>query len=320
MRQDMWGAEVRTAAKNSAARGDGALFGDEVVAISVTPFDERGGIDGPARGRILRRILEAGVRYVTPTGNTSEYYSLSRAEAEDNIRHAVSEGGGEARVIAGIGGDQGGAIEDGARAAELGAFALMIHSPAHPFVSPQGWLDYHAGIAARLAGIPIILYVRDPAVTAEMLGGLAREAGNVRAAKYAVPNLQRVSAMLSADVGDLEWVCGLAESWAPFFRVLGTRSFTSGLVNAWPGLSTSLAGALAAGDNEEAMRLWRGIRGFERLRELEGNAFNVSVVKQALADKGLCSARVRPPISTIPDRMADGYAEAFASIEELAQS
>jgi 4-hydroxy-tetrahydrodipicolinate synthase len=320
MRLDMWGGEVKTAGKNSSAREGAPLFGDEVVAISVTPFNEHGGVDVPARGNILRRLLKEGVRYITPTGNTSEYYSLTRQEAEDNIRHAVSEGGGEARVIAGIGGDQIGAIEDGARAAELGAFAVMIHSPAHPFVSAQGWLDYHAGIAARLTGIPIVLYIRTPSVTAEMLASLVREASNVRAAKYAVANLQKVSSMLSSDVGNLEWMCGLAEGWAPFFRVLGTRSFTSGLANIWPSLSTRLARALGSNDHAEVMRLWRAILPFERLRESEGSAFNVSVVKQALADKGVCSARVRPPISTLPGALTAGYAEAFASIEEVARS
>lgn len=317
MRRDMWGAEVTSIDKSAAAAG--RLFADEVVAISVTPFNAQGGIDVPARGRIVRRLLEGGVRYITPTGNTSEYYSLSHGEAEDCIRHAVAEGGGEARIIAGIGGDQAGAIADGERAAGLGAFAVMIHSPAHPFVSPQGWLDYHAGIARRLPDLPVVLYIRDPAVTAEMLAALVREAGNVRAAKYAVASLPRISAMLTSDVGGLQWVCGLAEGWAPFFRLLGTGSFTSGLANIWPSVSTGLARSLAAGDYDNAMRIWKAIRPFERLRELDGSAFNVSVVKQALADKGMCDARIRPPCSLLPEAMRPDYAAAFAAIERFVQ-
>lgn len=296
---------------------DRPIFEDEVVAISVTPFDDRGAVDVPARARIVRRLLDGGVRYITPTGNTSEYYSLTGEEADDCVRHAVAEGGGDVRVIAGIGGDPAGAVAAGERVVALGAFAVMIHSPSHPFVSSQGWIDYHAGIAARLAGVPVVLYIRDPAVTPEMLARLVREAGNVRAAKYAVADLPKVATMLTSEVGGLEWVCGLAEGWAPFFSLLGARSFTSGLANIWPSISTRLADALGAGEHAEAMRLWRAIRPFERLRELERGAFNVTLVKQALADKGLCAADVRAPISALPASLRAGYDSAFTALDRL---
>ena len=68
----------------------------EAVAIPVTPFDEAGGIDEGAYRGLLRRLLDGGVRTVTPNGNTGEYYSLGPAERRRVTELTVAEAGGEA--------------------------------------------------------------------------------------------------------------------------------------------------------------------------------------------------------------------------------
>jgi 4-hydroxy-tetrahydrodipicolinate synthase len=47
------------------------------------------------------------------------------------------------------------------------------------------------------------------------------------------------------------------------------------------------------------MGLWWRLKPFEDLRARDRSALNVSVVKEALAQLGLCTAAVRPPISTL---------------------
>lgn len=42
----------------------------DVVAIPVTPFAEDGGIDTTTHRALMRRLLDGGVRTVTPNGNT----------------------------------------------------------------------------------------------------------------------------------------------------------------------------------------------------------------------------------------------------------
>jgi 4-hydroxy-tetrahydrodipicolinate synthase len=99
----------------------------------------------------------------------------------------------------------------------------------------------------------------------------------------------------------LVWVCGLAETWAPFFWVAGAEGFTSGLGCVAPEMSLQLFDELDAGNPGSAMRLWRRLKPFEDLRARNGNAYNVSAVKEALAQLGFCRRDVRPPISELPE-------------------
>ena len=44
-----------------------------VAAIPVTPFGPDGQVDWDAHDRVIRRMVDAGVRLVTPNGNTGEF-------------------------------------------------------------------------------------------------------------------------------------------------------------------------------------------------------------------------------------------------------
>ena len=65
----------------------------------------------------------------------------------------------------------------------------------------------------------------------------------------------KVSALV-AQIGKerLAWICGLAESWAPFFWVGGARGYTSGLVNVQTTRSLEMLASLQAGDYGQAMK------------------------------------------------------------------
>lgn len=91
------------------------------------------------------------------------------------------------------------------------------------------------------------------------------------------------------------WIAGLAELSAPGYFAVGATGFTSGLVNVDPAISLGMFHALSTGDYPAAMAVWERIRPFEELRAANGNANNVSVVKDALAQLGLCRPDVRPP-------------------------
>jgi 4-hydroxy-tetrahydrodipicolinate synthase len=131
--------------------------------------------------------------------------------------------------------------------------------------------------------------------------------------KYAVPDPIRF-ASLAAAVDRLTWVCGLAESWAPFFWVGGAEGFTSGLVSIAPECSLELLARLRQGDFANAMEMWRLVKPIEDLRARRDNANNVSALKEALAQLGLCGRAVRPPISELP---ADERAEVTEILRSL---
>src|SRR5215470_1303809 len=97
-----------------------------VAAIPVTPFGPDGQVDWEAHARLIRRIVDSGVRLITPTGNTGEFYALTAAETRGATESAVAAvgGGGHGRrpeVLAGVGHDLASAIEAGRHALDAGA-------------------------------------------------------------------------------------------------------------------------------------------------------------------------------------------------------
>ena len=271
-----------------------------VVAITVTPFDGAGRVDDDAYAAVVRRMVDRGIRAVTPNGNTSEFYALSAAELDRAVAVTVAAVGGRAAVVAGIGYDVARATELATAARSAGAQAIMVHQPVHPYQSVDGWVAYHRLIADAVPELGVVCYVRNPLIPPAAFAALAEACPNLVGVKYAVPDVLALADAVAV-VGDdrLAWICGLAETWAPFFWLAGARGFTSGLATIAPELSVELLGHLRSGDQERAMRLWSLLKPIEDLRARHGSADNVSVVKEALAQLELCGRAVRPPITEL---------------------
>ena len=257
-------------------------------------------MDLEAFRRVVSRLSAGGVHVITANGNTGEFYSLSVAECAETVRATVAATSGQDIVMAGVGHDAGTASQMARTAAEAGAEAIMIHQVVHPHRSAAGWVAYHQAIAESVPELGVVLYIRDSQVNAAMLQSVLETCPNVVGIKYAVAD-PLLFATLAAQVGSarLAWICGLAESWAPFFWVGGARGFTSGLVNVHTTRSLALLGCLQAGDYAGAMRLWAELKPFEDLRARHASGNNVSVIKEALAQLGLGTRTVRPPASEI---------------------
>jgi 4-hydroxy-tetrahydrodipicolinate synthase len=61
--------------------------------------------------------------------------------------------------------------------------------------------------------------------------------------------------------------------------------------------------ALRTNDFGQAMKAWEAARRFEELRLADASADNVSVVKEAMAQLGLCRPDVRPPSRPLPEEI-----------------
>jgi 4-hydroxy-tetrahydrodipicolinate synthase len=57
----------------------------DVVAIPVTPFGPDGNIDENAHRALIGRLLDGGVRILTPNGNTGEFYALTGAAQSNGV-------------------------------------------------------------------------------------------------------------------------------------------------------------------------------------------------------------------------------------------
>ncbi|MFI6943685.1 dihydrodipicolinate synthase family protein [Streptomyces sp. NPDC050418] len=272
----------------------------DVVAIPVTPFTEDGGLDESAYRTLLHRLREGGVRTLTPNGNTGEFYALSTQERRRVTELTLQEAGEWATVVVGVGHDLPAAVEAAHHAREAGAQMVMVHQPVHPYISADGWVDYHRTIAEAVPGLGVVPYLRNPRIGGAHLAVLADACPNVIGVKYAVPDAAAFAAFAhDAGFDRFVWVAGLAEQYAPSYFSAGATGFTSGLVNVAPRLSLSMIEALRSGDYPAAMKVWEEIRRFEELRAADAAAYNVTVVKEALSSLGLCRPEVRPPSSPL---------------------
>ncbi|MGO4424668.1 dihydrodipicolinate synthase family protein, partial [Streptomyces sp. MCAF7] len=194
------------------------------------------------------------------------------------------------------------AVEAARHAGEVGAGMVMVHQPVHPYVSQDGWVDYHRAIAEAVPELGVVPYLRNPLIEGAAIARLGEACPNVIGVKYAVPDAARFAAVArDAGLDRFVWVAGLAELYAPSYWAVGATGFTSGLVNVAPKVSLDMLGALRAGDYAGAMKVWEQIRPFEDLRAVHQSANNVSVVKEALAALGLCRRDIRPPSSALPE-------------------
>jgi 4-hydroxy-tetrahydrodipicolinate synthase len=276
-----------------------------VVAIPVAPFSEEGALDWTCYRRLIIRMVQGGIRAVTPNGNTTEFYSLTSMEHRRLMEETVlgvEDSRQPALILAGVGFDTQTAIEMTYLAQVMGAQAVMVHQPVHPYRSDEGWIAYHQAIADSAPTVGIVPYVRDPSISGATIRRLAERCPNFVGIKYAVGN-PPLFAKIVNEVGSerLAWICGIAESWAPFFWVGGAQGFTSGLVNLSPRFSLAMQSALEASDYPGAMHIWARVKPFEDLRGRRDNANNVSAVKEAMTQLGLCGRTVRPPISELPE-------------------
>ena len=272
------------------------------VVVPVTPYLADGNPDWDTYATLTSRLIDAGISVITPNGNTGEFYALSPAEARQALETAAKATNARAALLAGVGHDIATAIEAARHAQDHGARMIMIHQPVHPYVSAQGWVDYHAAIANAVPDLGIVLYIRDERRTGAHIAALADRAPNVIGVKYGVRDATKFAAVArDAGLGRMTWLAGAAELTAPAFWAVGANGFTSGLANVSPALALGMLGALRNNDFHEAMRTWEAVRRFEELRLADGSADNVSVVKEALAQLGLCRADVRPPSRPLPE-------------------
>ncbi|MFD6423634.1 dihydrodipicolinate synthase family protein [Streptomyces sp. NPDC060198] len=285
----------------------------DVVAIPVTPFAQDGTIDEDTHRALLRRLLDGGVRIVTPNGNTGEFYALTPKERRAVTELTVEEVRGRATVLVGVGHDMPTAVAAAEHARDSGAELVMVHQPVHPYVSQDGWVDYHRAIAEAVPELGVVPYIRNPLLAGEKLTELADHCPNVIGVKYAVPDAARFGAFArDAGLDRFVWIAGLAELYAPSYFATGATGFTSGLVNVAPAVSLGMLEALRAGDYIAAMKVWERIRRFEELRADRQSANNVTVVKEALAVLGLCRRDVRAPSRVLPEAQRAEVADEIA--------
>src|SRR5699024_504644 len=183
-------------------------------------------------------------------------------------------------------------------------------------ITEDGLVKYYTEIANAI-DIGVVLYVTSDKLTIKGYRQLMK-VDNILGIKYSIPEPFKLADTIhKLKDWEIVWVCGLAESWAPFFFQSGAEGFTSGLANIAPEKSNEMLDALRREDKEATFKLWHEIKPFEDLRAKYSDGNNVAVVKAAINLTSESVGNVRPPVNPLNSKDESILIETLKSWEYL---
>lgn len=277
-----------------------------VHLVPLTSFNARGKLNLETQARHIERMHRAGIRVYMPAAGTSEFHSLSADEIVELVRVTREAAGAEAQIFAPVGLQLDHAIDVGRRSLAVGATGIMFMPFAHPYLCNVGAADYYRTVIGELE-CPTLIYKKSPIPSDELLLSLA-ENPHVVGVKYAENNLHDFRRIVLADKDRIEWLCGSAERFAPYYMLAGSTGYTTGAGNICPHLTLAMHAALAGGAWSEGMRYQQQILPIEDFRAREADSFNISMLKHAVRRVGEDFGAARAPqrrLTAIEERAID---------------
>jgi 4-hydroxy-tetrahydrodipicolinate synthase len=264
-----------------------------VHLVPLTAFDAAGKLALDVQARHTTKMYAAGMRVFLPAAGTSEYHSLSADEIVALVKVTREASGPDAQIFAPVGLQVQNAIDVGQRSLDCGATGVMFMPFAHPYLCNAGARDYYRQVIDSLR-CPTLVYKKSPIPSDQLLLELAGDP-NVAGIKYAENNLHDFRKVVLEDRGRIEWLCGSAERFAPYYMLAGATGYTTGAGNVCPHLSLAMHAAFAAGEYSEGMRWQKLLLPIEDFRAREGDSYNISMLKYAMRRVGVDFGAPRAP-------------------------
>ena len=264
-----------------------------VHLVPLTAYDAAGKVNLELQARHIARMYRAGVRVFMPAAGTGEFHNLSADEIISIVRVTREASGPDAQIFAPVGFQVQHAIDVGVGSVKAGATGIMFMPFAHPYMSNLGAKDYYRQVIDRVKA-PTLIYKKSAIPSDKLLLELADDP-YVVGIKYAENNMHDFRKVTLADGGKIEWLCGSAERFAPYYMLAGSTGYTTGAGNICPHLTLAMHAAFTAGEFAEGMRLQQIILPIEDYREREGDSYNISMLKHAMLRLGQDFGPARAP-------------------------
>lgn len=284
----------------------------------VTPFKADLSLDIAAFERLLERQLKLGIDGLVVCGSTGEAITLTHAERQQLVAHAVKLVAGRKPVYAGTtSSSTAEAVEATKRAHDLGANGALIAAPAYNRPQQDGLYLHFAAVAKAVPGFPIMLY-NIPGrsavnIATETIARLVKEfPKSFTSYKDATNNLKQADEVLAQCPG-MMFLSGDDAATLPL-GALGGQGIVSVVSNLVPAEMTELAAAINAGDFARARTLHRRL---VPLIEVCFTETNPVPVKAGCALLGLCEDHVRPPLAQISSKNRDNMRAALKTFGAL---
>lgn len=253
-----------------------------------------GPVDIAAYRRLVRYTAQNGADFLVVLGSTGEGPTVLPEERDELIRVTVEESQGLPVVVGTGHNSTRTACELSARAAELGADAVLVVVPYYNKPQPAG-IAAHYREVARAAGIPIVAY-NVPGRTGINLKpadlDLLWQIPEVIAVKESSGNMAQMGEM-ARRLPEGKKILSGDDSLALAAAAQGASGLVSVIANVLPAETKALVDAARRGDLETAQRFQKALLPLMDALFAESNPVPV---KAALRLIGLCSDAVRLPL------------------------
>jgi 5-dehydro-4-deoxyglucarate dehydratase len=266
-----------------------------VIAFPVTPFKKDLTLDLAGLRHNLSKLIEHPVCAVVAAGGTGEMYSLTPAEHLEVIKTTVEIVAGRAPVIAGVGFNQGLAVEMAQAAQAAGADGILALPPYYPQADNEGMFAYYRAIG-EATDLGMLIYSRDWAIFSPQMVERLTEIPTLIAWKDGQGDVRRYQTIINRLGDRLYWIGGAGDDAVPAYYSIGIRTYTSSIATVAPRLSLALHELAASGRTDELMELMhRCVIPLYALRARR-KGYEVSAMKAMMDRVGLSGGAVRPPL------------------------
>jgi 4-hydroxy-tetrahydrodipicolinate synthase len=228
-----------------------------VFPYLVSPVDDAGRVKREVLGRLVERLIAAGVHGLTPLGSTGEFAYLATAKRLEIVDTVVRAARGRVPVVAGVAATTiRDAVELARKVVGLGADGVLAILEAYFPVSDEGVEAYFRAIAEAVP-CPVVLYTNPQFQRSDLsLAVIRRLAGvdNIRYIKDASTNTGRLLSILNETSGRMKVFAASAHIPA-CVMLIGGVGWMAGPACVIPEESVALYDLARAGRWDEAMAL-----------------------------------------------------------------
>lgn len=231
-----------------------------IIGYTITPFTADGeGLDLPALGRSIDRLVEGGAHAIAPLGSTGEGAYLSDHEWDQVAEFSLAHIAGRVPTVVSVSDlTTAGAIRRARLAERLGADAVMVLPTAYWKLSEAETLQHYQAIGDSI-GVPIMLY-NNPAtsgtdMSVELILRIVKTVENVTMVKESTGDIQRMHKLQVLGEGQVPFYNGCNPLALEAF-VAGATGWCTAAANLIPALNLALYQAVQANDLERAKALF----------------------------------------------------------------
>ncbi|CAM9525542.1 unnamed protein product [Ectocarpus sp. 6 AP-2014] len=305
-------SDARRARQGSCNLGMKMEVGPGSYVALVTPMTLDGMIDEEALRGLLRWHVDSGTDGIVALGTTGEASVLSTAERQLVLDITVEEVGGKVPVVAGTSSvNPHVVIEQSEQAAERGADAVLVVTPAYVKPSQQGLVKFYSMVADQGA-LPVVLY-NVPGRTAVDMGtaAIAELAKNPRIVglKDATGDLSRIGELKAACPEGFLFYSG-DDATGMEYCLGGGNGLISVTADVAPREMSELVQACGSGDREAAESINNKVIQLHSKLFVQGNPVTV---KYALARMGRLTDMLRVPLVPMEGQYRDEVDRALES-------